>query len=44
VQDALPLLRELLGIPAGRVMSAALVERDPRFASVRAALRGDTRR
>jgi len=33
---AMKLLRELLAMPAGRVMSAALIERDVRFQAVRA--------
>jgi TolB-like protein/DNA-binding winged helix-turn-helix (wHTH) protein/tetratricopeptide (TPR) repeat protein len=35
VEAALPLLRELLAVPAGRVMSKALIERDARFDAVR---------
>ena len=33
--DAVKLLRELLSIPAGRVISVAVIENDPRFARVR---------
>jgi TolB-like protein/DNA-binding winged helix-turn-helix (wHTH) protein/cytochrome c-type biogenesis protein CcmH/NrfG len=35
---ALPLLRALLALPAGRNLSRARIEHDPQFASVRAAL------
>jgi len=37
---AVPLLRGLLDTPTGRVMSAALIEHDPRYESVRDRLRG----
>jgi TolB-like protein/DNA-binding winged helix-turn-helix (wHTH) protein/Tfp pilus assembly protein PilF len=37
---AVPLLRGLLDTPTGRVMSATLIEHDPRYASVRDRLRG----
>ena len=41
---AVPLLRGLLDIPAGRMMSSALIEHDPRFESVRERLRGSAER
>ncbi|HEY0231263.1 MAG TPA: hypothetical protein VGC55_08420 [Dokdonella sp.] len=43
-QAAVPLLRRQLDIPAGRMMSSALIEHDPRFESVRERLRGGNER
>ncbi|MEP7042095.1 MAG: winged helix-turn-helix domain-containing protein [Dokdonella sp.] len=41
---AVPLLRSLLAMPAGRMMSSALIEHDPRFESVRDRLQGSNER
>lgn len=40
-EAAIPRLRKLLEVPAGRVISRALIARDPRYRSVRAAVLGD---
>lgn len=43
VDEGAAIVRELLALPAGRVVSMPLVERDPRYRAVAARLRGDAR-